>query len=74
MRMFCCVIAAIAFAEGGFAEASVVKTMGAGAHSGYNAALRSAKRESTVPESSGVALLGTGLLGFAGLIRKRFIE
>jgi len=74
MRLVCFVIAAILFVAGRTARGSVSKTLGVGVHSGYNAALRSAKRDSTIPESSGVALLGTSLLGFAGVIRKRFVD
>jgi len=73
MRLVCCVIAAIVFVVGGSAQASVSKALRVGAHSGYNSSLRSAKRSSTIPEPSGVALLGTSLLGFAGMIRKRFV-
>jgi hypothetical protein len=74
MRFVCCVVAGILFAASRSADAKVLQTFNAGAHSISNVSARSAKRYSTIPEPSGVALLGTSLLGFAGAIRKRFVD
>lgn len=73
MRLVCCVVAVILLGAGGSAEARDLQTFRAGAHSN-SASLRHEKRDSTIPEPSGVALLGTSLLGFAGVIRKRFVN
>lgn len=73
MRLLCCVVAVILLGAGGSAEARDLQTFRASAHAN-SASLHAVKRDSTIPESSGVALLGTSLLGFAGVIRKRFVD
>lgn len=73
MRLVCCVAAIILLAASGSAEAKNLQTFRASAHSSA-AFPHTVKRDLTIPESSGVALLGTSLLGFAGVIRKRFVD
>lgn len=73
MRLVRCVVAVILLAAGGSAGATDLQSFRAGAHAN-SAASHAATRGSTIPESSGVALLGTSLLGFAGVIRKRFVD
>lgn len=73
MRLLCCVAAVMLFAASGDAGARDLQTLRASTHAD-SVSLHTAKRDSTIPESSGVALLGTGLLGFASVIRRRFVD
>jgi hypothetical protein len=76
MRLLCCVVTAVMMlAAGGSARADGGQTFEASAHDASSRSaplLRSAKKKSGIPEGSGVALLGAGLLGFAAVMRRRF--
>ena len=70
MRLLC--VAAVAmFATSWAARAAGLQTSNADAQHGKNTSPSYSKSRIVIPEPSGVALLGTGLLGFAGVIRRR---
>jgi hypothetical protein len=78
MRLVCCVVtAAMMLAAGGSARADILQTFDASGHEAASSSaplLRSARKKPAIPEPSGVALLGMGLLGFAAVMRRRFLS
>lgn len=77
MRTLCCMTAAMMLAAGVSAHADVERTVDASVHRSNPritaSYLQSRKAKPTTSEASTVALLGASLLGFAGLMRRRFM-